>query len=211
MSKAKRKNILNSGPVKMVMFDYGGVIAPEGFQLGILKMAQKFDISFEEMYEIAGNKAGRHSGYTAGKVGEDVYWKKIAALLDVDKDLSFCREFFLDNFQPRSDMLELIRNLSKNYKLGLFSDQTNWIYELNKKYDFMRFFNYLCISFDKGLTKHDDGFYLLPPKEMALEPGEILLIDDKPRVIHKAATHAMKAELFTTVARCRNFFRDVAI
>ena len=56
--------------IELLLFDFGGVLAPEGFQLGILKLAQEFNVSFEEMYRIAGYKAGLESGYTAGKVGE---------------------------------------------------------------------------------------------------------------------------------------------
>ncbi len=192
---------------RMIMFDYGGVLAPEGFQLGILKMAQRFNMSFDEMYEIAGKKAGIGTGYTAGKVPEEVYWKTVSKLLNTDEDLTPCRDLILDNFQPRKDMVKLAERLSEKYMIGLFSDQTNWIYELDGKYGFLKHFSYKCISFEKGLTKQDDGFYRLPAGETGLNPDDILLVDDKPRVTGMAGRHGMRTLLFTTVKNCVDFFR----
>ncbi|MGM0442371.1 MAG: hypothetical protein ACQEQC_08125, partial [Elusimicrobiota bacterium] len=71
--------------IKLVLFDYGGVIAPEGFQLGILKLAHKFDKTFREMYEIAGYRSGLENGYTEGKASEDSYWENMADLLGTDE------------------------------------------------------------------------------------------------------------------------------
>ncbi len=198
---------MNLNGVKMIIFDYGGVLAPEGFQLGILKMAQKFNMSFSEMYDIAGYKAGIGTGYTAGKASENKYWQTISNLLNTDEDLMPCRNLILDNFQPREDMIKLVKGLSEKYKIGLFSDQTNWLYELDEKYDFLKYFSYKCISFEKGLTKHDAGFYRIPYEETGLRPEEILLVDDKPRVAGITRKHGMKAFVFTTVKSCLEFFK----
>ncbi|MGM0568145.1 MAG: hypothetical protein ACQESB_02880 [Elusimicrobiota bacterium] len=192
--------------IKMILFDYGGVLAPEGFQLGILKMAQKFNMSYEMMYELAGYKAGFCSGYTAGKVDESFYWKTVSDLLGIKEDLSWCRNLFLDNFQPRRQMIELLESLSEEFQLGIFSDQTNWIYELDAKYDFMKYFEYKCISFDKGSTKHEEKFYMLPSQETGIPSKNIFLFDDKAQVIQRALKSGMKGEVFTTIKGCQNFF-----
>jgi HAD superfamily hydrolase (TIGR01509 family) len=196
-----------SDNVKMVLFDYGGVIAPEGFQLGILKLAHIFDRPFEEMYEIAGYLSGLDNGYTAGKTTEDNYWRSIAEILGVPDDLEKYRYVYLDNFQPRAGMVELIETID-NYQLGIFSDQTNWIYELDKLHDFMRYFNYLCISCDKGYTKHDQNFYDIPAKETGIPAAKILLIDDKIRVIENARRHGIQGYHFTSVEACRSYLKD---
>lgn len=192
----------------MVLFDFGGVIAPEGFQLGILKLAQKFDKTFRKMYEIAGYRAGLDNGYTAGKATEDDYWKTIADILDTGKNLKKYRYVYLDNFQPRKAMLDLIRKINNEYefKLGIFSDQTNWIYELDDEFDFFKYFDYFCISYDKGYTKHDQKFYDIPARETEIPPKNILLFDDKIRVIESARDHGMQARLFTSIKDSWNYF-----
>ncbi|MEA3507191.1 MAG: HAD-IA family hydrolase [Elusimicrobiota bacterium] len=197
-----------SGDIKLILFDYGGVIAPEGFQLGILKLAHIFGKSFDEMYDIAGYRSGLDNGYTTGKTDEDHYWKSIADILRVPDDLKKYRYVYLDNFQPRAGMIEIINSID-DHQLGIFSDQTNWIYELDRTYDFMRLFNYLCISCDKGYTKHDEEFYDIPSKETGIPAENILLIDDKPRVIENARSHGMKGYHFTSIDECRTCLNEI--
>ncbi len=191
--------------IRLILFDYGGVIAPEGFQLGILKLAQEFNRPFEEMYRIAGSEAGLNTGFTAGRVGEKVYWRHIGEKLGVGRDLSEYRYFYLDNFQPRQDMLELIKQLKGHYKLGIFSDQTNWIHELDQKYDFFKYFDYRFISYDVHFTKHDREFYDIPSRETKLNPDNILVVDDKPVVVERCREAGLKGYRFTTVDACREY------
>ncbi|MGM0441995.1 MAG: HAD-IA family hydrolase, partial [Elusimicrobiota bacterium] len=149
----------------------------------------------------AGYRSGLENGYTEGKASEDSYWENMADLLGTDEDLKKYRYVYLDNFQPREYMLELIKKLDEeaSFQLGIFSDQTNWIYELDEMYDFFKYFDYFCISYDKGYTKHDREFYDIPAKETGISPEKILLVDDKQRVVDNAREHGMKAHLFTSI------------
>jgi len=194
---------------ELILFDFGGVIAPEGFQLGVLKLAQEFNMTFEEMYEIAGYQAGIELGFTAGKVSEAEYWKHVAKLLNTDRDMTKYRDFILDNFQPRSRMLELVKKLRHDYKVGIFSDQTNWIYELDSKYNFLSFFDHIFVSYDVGYTKLDDNFYHVPAKQTGIDPAKILIVDDKPRVIKRIEQAGMKGYLFTFVSECSEYLLNL--
>lgn len=197
--------------LELILFDYGGVIAPEGFQLGILKLAQKFNMDFEELYKIAGVKAAFKSGYSAGKCDEQEYWKILADELGMKDNLFSLRYVFMDNFQPRQEMIELIEILKTDYKLGVFSDQTNWIYEFDQKYDFFKYFDYKFISYKNGYTKYDDEFYQLPINETGVDPKKILLVDDKQRVLDRAEQFGYRTYLFTSISDCKQFFKNIKI
>ena len=41
--------------IKLILFDFGGVIASEGYELGLLKLSGEFKMSYPEMYKIARN------------------------------------------------------------------------------------------------------------------------------------------------------------
>jgi putative hydrolase of the HAD superfamily len=196
--------------IELILFDYGGVLAPEGFQLGILKLAQEFNKSFEEMYQIAGYQAGLETGYTSGKITEKDYWKSVEEKVGIKKDLMPYRDVFQDNFQPRKDMLGLVKELRKRYKTGIFSDQTNWLHELNEKYDFFKYFDHIFISYDLGCTKHDDEFYRIPPRLTKIEPSKILVVDDKPRVVKRIIGSGMKAYRFISVDSCVQYLTGLA-
>ncbi|MBN2407478.1 MAG: HAD hydrolase-like protein [Elusimicrobia bacterium] len=190
---------------ELILFDFGGVLAPEGFQLGILILSRMFSKTYKEMYEIVGYEAGLRSGYTAGKTGESVFWKTLSENLGIKDDLASLRYVFLDNFQPRKDMLELVSELKDTYRLGIFSDQTNWIYELDEKYDFFRYFDCRFISYDLGFTKHDSEFYRIPSEKTGIDPASILVVDDKPRVVDNCIKAGMLGYLFTSVSACREY------
>lgn len=187
--------------MKLLLFDFGGVIAPEGFQLGVLKLAFKYGRNFKEMYELAGYQAGLLFGYTTGKRTENEYWEELARLLGRSgEDISEDRWLILDNFQPRKRMLELIRQLhTDGIEMGIFSDQTNWIYEVDKEIPFLYNFKYTFISCDLGFSKHDEQFYGIPSEKTGIKPGDITVIDDKERVVTNCRKAGMKAFLFTTV------------
>lgn len=191
--------------IELILFDFGGVIAPEGFQLGVLKLAHIYGKSFEEMYRIAGYDAGIDTGYTSGKAPEEVYWESVSRILGENGNMPRCRDFFLDNFEPRKDMVRLVSELSRKKRLGIFSDQTSWIYEIDSRVPFLKYFDYKCISFEKGYTKHDDEFYLIPSKETGIAPDKILLIDDKKRVIERAESFGMNGYLFVFIRDCISF------
>ena len=191
--------------IKLLLLDFGGVIAPEGFQLGILQLAMKYGIPFREMYRICSRTAGLESGYTAGKISEGEYWNIVARELGTDDDMSVYRDIFLDNFQPRHEMLKVVDGMREHMKTGIFSDQTNWIHELDDIYSFFRYFDYRCISFDVGFTKYDTEFYRIPSGDTGIEPENILLIDDKKRVIDMAESAGMNGYQFTSINKCRDF------
>ncbi|HLD29793.1 MAG TPA: HAD family hydrolase [bacterium] len=188
-----------SNGLRLILFDFGGVIASEGFQFGILKLALEFGRSYSEMTEIVSRKASYESGYSAGKCGEKEFWKIIAKELNIRRDLSRFRHFILDNFVPRKEVIAAVKRLRGKYRLGIFSDQTNWIHELDGIYGFFRYFDHLFISCDRGMTKHDGRFYELPPGETGYKTSEILLIDDKSRVLETARRKGYKTYLFESV------------
>jgi len=69
----------------------------------------------------------------------------IAKELGAGEDLFECRSFMLDNFVPRKEVIDTVIKLKDKFIWGVFSDQTNWIYE-----------------YDSGYTKYDDEFYRIP-------------------------------------------------
>lgn len=194
---------------ELILFDFGGVLASEGFQMGILKLAWKFNRSYSEMYDIAGYKAGLESGFRAGKITEKEYWQIVAKHLGVEEDLSQYKYVFLDNFTPRVGMIELVDKLRLDYKVGIFSDQTNWIYEIDKKYDFFKHFDYKFISYDLGYTKHDDEFYRIPSKETGIQPQKIIIVDDNSRVVKKAKKLGLNSYEFTSIQACKEYLSNL--
>jgi HAD superfamily hydrolase (TIGR01509 family) len=176
----------DSNKIKVILLDFGGVISPEGFRLGVLHLSKIYGNSYDEMHEIAAAKALKESGYLIGKNSEKEFWKVIAKELNVNEDLMGHRNLILDNFVPRKEIIDTVIELKDKFKWGIFSDQTNWIHEVDEEYDFMQYFDYKFISYDLGYTKSDDEFYRIPCREIKLPAENILIVDDKQSVLDRA-------------------------
>lgn len=196
--------------LKFILFDFGGVIASEGFQHGILNLARLFGIDYDRMYDIVSRKAAFESGYSSGKSDERRFWDTVAALLRTENDLRPLRYHILDNFVPRKEILDAVASLKKKYQTGIFSDQTNWIHEIDGIYRFFPLFDHHFVSYDCGYTKYDDRFYRLVEERTPFSGSEILLVDDKERVLDRARSLCgWQTYLFTSIANFRDFLDNL--
>jgi len=201
--------MMDSNQIKVILLDFGGVISPEGFQLGILKLSKKYGKDYDEMYEIVGRKALVRSGYIRGKGPEEKFWEEIAKELNIDENLMGYRSLMLDNFIPRKEVIDTVIKLKDKFKWGIFSDQTNWIYEADEKYDFLKYFDYKFISYDLGYTKYDDEFYRIPYKEIKLPPENIFIVDDKQRVLDRAKEFGYHTFRFDSIQSFLDFVYQI--
>jgi HAD superfamily hydrolase (TIGR01509 family) len=198
----------DSNQIKVILIDFGGVISPEGFRLGVLHLSKIYAKGYDEMHEIVAVKALRKSGYLEGKSSEKEFWKVIAKELNVNENLMRCRNLMLDNFIPRKEVIDIIE-LKDKFKWGIFSDQTNWIYEIDEKYNFLKYFDYKFISYDLGYTKYDDEFYRIPYKEIKLPAENILIVDDKQRVLDRAKEFGYHTFRFNSIQSFLDFIEQI--
>jgi HAD superfamily hydrolase (TIGR01509 family) len=199
----------DSNKVKVILLDFGGVIAAEGFQLGILKLSKRYGKEYDEMYEIVSKKAMVGSGYIRGEESEKEFWKIVAKEVGTDEDLFGCRSMMLDNFVPRKEVIDTVIKFKDKFKWGIFSDQTNWIYKIDEKYDFIKYFDYKFISYDLGYTKYDDEFYRIPYREIELAAKNILIVDDKQRVLDKAKEFGYNTFRFDSISGYLDFISQI--
>ena len=96
--------------IRAVIFDFGGVIAEEGFQQGLYAIAEKFGLDRKRFFQLA-NEAVYNSGYVSGKGSEKDYWNEVrehSGIMAPDDEL---RQEILSRFIPRDWMLETIRSM----------------------------------------------------------------------------------------------------
>ncbi len=201
--------MIDSNQIKVILLDFGGVISPEGFRLGVLHLSKIYGKGYDEMHEIVAVKALRRSGYIRGKGPEEKFWQEIAKELDIDENLMGCRSLMLDNFVPRKEVMDVVIELKDKFKWGIFSDQTNWIYEVDEKYNFLQHFDYKFISYDRGYTKYDDEFYRIPYQGIKLPAENILIVDDKQRVLDRAKEFGYKAFRFDSIRSFLDFIEQI--
>ena len=172
--------------IKAVLFDFGGVIAEEGFREGLEAIARKNNLDaytfFFQVVDLINS-----TGYLTGKCEEHDFWESIRIATGVKGSDISLRVEILSRFIIRINMLkivELIKN--KGLKTGILSDQTNWLEEINKNHSFYQYFDYIFNSFKLGKSKSDLSLFTDVCEYLNLKPEEILFIDDNSYHILRA-------------------------
>ena len=182
--------------IDVVLFDFGGVIAEEGFKQGLTAIARANGLDENEFVQAAFDTIYA-SGYVLGKSPQKAFWtllKEKTGIIGDDVDLM--AEIF-SRFVLRDWMIELVKKLkSNNIIVGILSDQTDMLDRLNEQFDFFRWFDHVFNSYHLGKGKRDISLFDDVARLLKTEPDKILFIDDDPRHVDRAWQRGWKAIRF---------------
>ncbi len=144
-----------STSVKVILFDYGGVLAEEGFREGLMAIACANGLLPQGFFEMA-TATVYESGYVVGTADEHSYWDLLRQRSGIEQSDAELRKEILDRFILRSWMLEIVCGLRRRgYFVGILSDQTQWLDELDARDHFFAEFNVVFNSYHLGRGKKD--------------------------------------------------------
>lgn len=183
--------------IKSVIFDFGGVIAEEGFREGLKAIGTKKGLNPDRFYSIA-SELVYQTGYVIGLASEAEYWhavRKAAAIDGSDQEL---RTEILERFVLRPEMTEIVRRIKLlPLTTAILSDQTNWLNEINRKNQFFPLFDYIFNSYIMHKGKRDLTLFSDVCKILRTDPDEALFIDDNRGNIERAGKTGLNTILFT--------------
>jgi len=167
-----------TGGIEAVLFDFGGVISEEGFSNGLKAIARLNGID-EENFVRAANDAVHTCGYVTGKVPESAYWDILRKTAGIRGDDQHLRNEILSRFRMREWMIDIVKRLKmRNVCVGILSDQTNWLDELDARDKFFRQFDYVFNSYHMGKSKKDPGHFKDVMQILGVEMEKALFVDD---------------------------------
>jgi putative hydrolase of the HAD superfamily len=167
----------NAG-IAAVLFDYGGVIAEEGFVGGLTALADTGGLDRDFFIDAAFDLVAS-TGYLTGRADEAAFWKALREKTGIAGTDECLRREILARFVLRPWVLDLADDLgSLDLTVGILSDQTDWLDRLDARDGFFRHFDYVSNSFHLGLSKRDGEVFVETARRLDI-PGEcICLIDD---------------------------------
>lgn len=181
----------------IVLFDFGGVLAEEGFANGLKVIGRDNGFDPEAFFRI-GSHLVHETGYVTGRCGEAGYWKALREKTGIKAGDSELREEILSRFTLRKWMLEIVTEIRKaGVRTGMLSDQTNWLNELNAKYDFFRYFDIVFNSYDYGKSKLDPSWFRDVSAILDIAPDRTLFTDDNADHCSRARQGGMHAIHYT--------------
>ena len=177
--------------VELVLFDFGGVIAEEGFRNGLLAIAELNGLDpadfLKEAYELTFN-----GGFVTGEVDEHTFWHMLRERTGIKGSDQELRKELLSRFILRNWMLELVQRLKDaSVVTAILSDQTNWLDELDARYNFFRLFDRVFNSYHLGKCKKDPSLFEDVLGEMNFRPEQSLFIDDSQDNITRATSRGL--------------------
>jgi FMN phosphatase YigB (HAD superfamily) len=189
-------NDMMAKTLKAVLFDYGGVLATEGFREGLREIAYRQGLDPHHVHLI-GMDAIYESGYISGMGSEAEFWdlmRKRTGLTGTDKELA---GEILSHFVIRQRMLEEVRRLREmGIIAAILSDQTDWLEQLDDRDLFYSEFDHVFNSYRLGKGKRDPSLFA----GIGILPHEALFVDDLPANVERARAEGLQGIVFTDEA-----------
>lgn len=185
--------------INAVFFDFGGVIAEEGFREGMMAIAGKKKLDEQSFFRTA-EEIIYKTGYVTGKAKEKTFWDALSRETGVKEDYRRLRIEILRRFILRAGMLAVVEKIrDQGLVTALLSDQTNWLDEINGKKPFYDRFDYVFNSYVLGKSKRDTSVFRYVAKIIGVNPHLILFVDDNAQNIKRASEAGLRTIHFTSI------------
>ena len=184
--------------ITVVFFDFGGVLAEEGFRDGLLAIARHHGLDPQEFLKTAVDLTF-NQGFVTGKLDVKMYWQMLREKTGIHAPDDALSHEVLSRFTVRPWMLDIVKKLKQaSIRVAILSDQTKWLDEFAKKHGFFQLFERIFNSYYLGMCKRDLALFDYVVAEMGVKPEEALLIDDNQENIERAKQRGLQGILFQT-------------
>jgi HAD superfamily hydrolase (TIGR01509 family) len=202
--KPRERGKIGMSGIDTLLFDFGGVIAEEGFKAAMTKIAERNGLDPGALIA-TGFKTGYETGFSLGKIRQDRYWPVLKGATGLDEPEDSLTEEILSHYTLRKWMLELVDSLKKRgYRVCMLSDQSHWLDDLNERLGFYPHFDRVFSSYHMGRSKKEVSTFHYVLDSLGARPSATLLIDDHLPNIERAK----EAGLATIYYRDRKTFLE---
>ncbi|MEX0918525.1 MAG: HAD family hydrolase [Candidatus Paceibacterota bacterium] len=174
--------------IKLIIFDLGGTVFSKGKQAFIDLLSEKLGIAREQVVAAVD---GLHAlKYRRSEISAADYWEIVKSQLAIPPDGDDLETIWFDQYAPLPGMQELLAQLRSKYKLAYLSNNTpERVAYLQKKYNFLDWFDDGLFSYEIGTVKSDGGMIQqLMEKFKNVAPKETILIDDRTQNLTEPAS-----------------------
>ncbi|TAL23175.1 MAG: HAD family phosphatase [Nitrospirae bacterium] len=193
--------------IKAVIFDFGGVLAEEGFREGLKAIAAENRLDPDKFFSLAEDLI-YETGYVLGMSDESFYLDALRGKTGIARSNREIREDILKRFVLRPAMLNYVKDIKTSGLItAMLSDQTNWLDELNEKTPFFHYFDYVFNSFYLKKGKRDSTIFRDVCSKLGLMSDEVLFVDDNIKNIHRASAEGLKTIHFK---RIEDFEKEIS-
>lgn len=184
--------------IKAIIFDLGKVLVDVNFNKGIFGLftnhASNTPQAIHQLYQQA-----LFRDYNCGRISGAEFYEAVNKKFKLGLKYPEFVDKWCAVFEPMPGMEELVKQVARNYKVGLLSDTDplHWHYCLDN-FPVLKIFSKPALSYEIGQLKPAAKCYLSAVRNIGLEPAQCLFIDDRQQNVLGAQKNGMKALLFTS-------------
>jgi HAD superfamily hydrolase (TIGR01509 family) len=183
--------------INTVIFDFGGVIADEGFSKGLLAIGRMNRLDPEVFFKTVEGLI-IETGYLTGRADEATFWNAVRKKTGITSRDFLLRDEIIKRFTIRPEMIIYADRLrSQGLIAVVLSDHTNWLDEIDQQTGLFRHFDKVFNSFHIHKSKLDATVFRDVCVELNVKPGETLFIDDNINHIQRAQGEGLHVIHFT--------------
>ena len=192
-----------------IVFDLGNVLIPFDYSKAINKLNEVENGLGNRFYDFFKSNYNLHREFEIGKISEKEFINKILSIVDHKIDEKTLCKYYADIFSLNEDVISLLPIMKKNYKLFLLSN-TDSIHKKYgwEKYDFLKYFDKLILSFEVGAVKPDEKIFREVEKASELPSSEHFFIDDIQEYVEGAKNVGWDAVQFIDYQKLMNDLRE---
>jgi putative hydrolase of the HAD superfamily len=193
---------ISAGTIQAVLFDFGGVLATEGFREGLRAIAQMNGLDAPQVLR-AGQVLVYETGYVTGHGSEADFWRAMRGYFSFGQSDAQLTQEILARFALRPRMLAAVHALRHlGLKCGVLSDQTDWLERLDARDNFFKEFDKIYISCRLGKGKNDPTLFEDVAADLMLESDRIAFLDDTLGNVERARSRGWRGVHCATSGDC---------
>jgi putative hydrolase of the HAD superfamily len=182
--------------ITAILFDFGGVLAEEGFRNGLQALARQQGLNTKTILD-EGMQAVYDSGFVLGTGSESDFWSLMNQRTGLSGKVEALSDQVKKGFIIRPGMIQLAKELRKQgYLTAILSDQTYWLDELDVNYHLSDVFTHIYNSYYLGKGKRDSSLFLDIAEDLEIPPESILFVDDDEGNTRRAENKGMRTIVF---------------
>jgi FMN phosphatase YigB (HAD superfamily) len=193
MENMMNTSIQENGKIDVVLFDFAGVIAEEGWKEALSLIAEANALDQSKFLQDAIDTIYA-TGYLMGKAPESRFWSALREKTGIKENDGLITKEIFSRFLIRDWMIDVVKKLkAQEITVGILSDHTDMLDRLNQRYDFFKWFDHVFNSYHLGKGKRDSSLFDDVARTLRTAADRILFIDDDPGHVDRARKKGWKA------------------
>lgn len=196
---------------KAIIFDAGGVYLEGNFFDFVSKACEVLGVNRAFNDSNKNNKIVFNPDFNKGKITIEKFFEELFKMPISEKQMGKIKNIWVTNWKATDEMISLVENLKKNYKLAILSNSDALGVKNCFKNGWFSYFDHLVLSHEVGIIKPDERIYEITLDKLNLKARDCLFIDDTEDALKPAREMGMETILFRSTEQLKEEFDKIDI